>query len=107
MLIGREGAFVADDHSVKITALPADRFGDSETQRPQRSEPSQGLYRDWIDAIRGGPSRVLADFDRGGPLSEFLMLGNIATLNPESPLRYVPATGEISGTNTPIPAHHD
>ena len=39
---------------------------------------------------------IIASFDNGGPLSELLMLGNIATLFPEQALAYDPAAGRIT-----------
>jgi hypothetical protein len=96
MLVGSDGALVADDHSVRVTALPNEKFANLETKRPQRMAASQGLYRDWIDACRGRQSSIIASFDNGGPLSELLMLGNIATLFPEQALAYDPAAGRIT-----------
>jgi predicted nucleic acid-binding Zn ribbon protein len=96
LLLGEQGALVADDHSVKITALPKDKFADVETNRPLRIGASRGIYVDWIEACRGGRPQILADFDHGGPLSELLMLGNIATQFPQEALDYDPATGRIA-----------
>jgi hypothetical protein len=99
MLIGSEGALVGDDHSVRVTALPKEKFHGVETKRPLRIPASRGIYADWMDACRGARPHILAEFDNGGPLSELLMLGNIATQYPEEPLLYNPATGRI--TNKP------
>ena len=96
MLVGSEGALVADDHSVKVTALPRDKFSMIETSQPLKTESSRGIYADWIDACRGSQPHILASFDNGGPLSELLMLGNIATQFPEQTLAYDPATGQIA-----------
>jgi hypothetical protein len=104
MLIGSDGAFVADDHSVRVTGLPKAKFEGVETKPPQRIATSQGIYRDWIDACRGKQPHIIASFDNGGPLSELLMLGNIATLFPEETLAYDPAAGRI--TNHPAANEH-
>jgi hypothetical protein len=96
MLIGSEGALVADDHSVRITGLPKDKFANIETNRPSRIPSSQGIYNDWIDACRGKNPNIIANFDNGGPLSEMVMLGNIATLYPDETLDYDPAAGRIT-----------
>jgi hypothetical protein len=95
LVIGAEGALLADDHSVQVTPLPRAKFADVELNRPQRIPAGQGIYRDWIEACRGKPSPMLANFDNGGPLSELLMLGNIATRFPEEMLAYDPAEGRI------------
>ncbi len=57
-----------------------------ETNRPPRIEIHSNIYRDWVDACRGEKRNMIASFDSGGPLSELLMLGNIATLFPEEML---------------------
>lgn len=96
MLIGSKGALVADDHSVNITALPKSKFEKIETKRPLRIPASKGIYGDWIDACRGATPHILANFENGGPLSEFIMLGNIATLFPGQTLSYDPVSGRIT-----------
>lgn len=47
-------------------------------------------------ACRGKEPHILADFNHGGPLSEMLMLGNIATRFPGQSLQYDPSTGRIT-----------
>lgn len=96
LLVGSAGALVADDHSVKVTALPKEKFEKIETNRPLRIIESQNIYKDWIDACRGEPSRIIANFENGGRLSELLMIGNIATLFPEETLTYDPISGRIT-----------
>lgn len=96
LLVGTEGAILADDHSVHLTALPAAKFETIETKRPQRIPAAQNIYADWIRACRGEDTHILANFDNGGPLSELLMLGNIATLYPEQTLQYDPVQGQIT-----------
>lgn len=96
LLVGSEGALAASDHSTDVTALPKDKFAKVETKRPLRIAASQGLYKDWIDACRGAKRDVMASFDNGGPLSELLMLGNIATQFPGQTLCYDPAAGQIT-----------
>ena len=96
LLVGSEGALVASDHSTDVTALPRDKFRKLETNRPGRIATSRGIYQDWIDACRGATPHILATFDNGGPLSELLMLGNIATQFPGETLSYDPAAGQIT-----------
>lgn len=38
---------------------------------------SPGHHREWIDACKGGPAAG-ANFDHAGPLTEMVLLGNIA-----------------------------
>jgi hypothetical protein len=97
LMMGADGALAGDDHSVRITALPRDSFEGGElSSRPERIPASDGLYVDWIAACRGAQSHILATFDNGGPLSELLMLGNIATQFPETTLTYDPVRGQVT-----------
>jgi hypothetical protein len=96
LLVGSDGALVADDHSVRVTGLPQDKFETLETNRPQRITASQGIYKDWLDACRGDRPQILASFDNGGPLSELLMLGNLATQYPGETLAYDPVAGRVT-----------
>lgn len=96
MLIGADGALVGNDHSTVITCLPKEKFDKIETNRPQRIPATHGIYKDWIDACRGQSSHIIAGFDIGGPLSELLMLGNVATQFDRA-LVYEPAKGQFAG----------
>ena len=56
--------------------LPAATF--AEVKEPPRTlSPSPGFHREWIDACRGGPPAT-CHFDYAGPLSESVLLANIA-----------------------------
>jgi len=96
MLVGSQGALVANDHSTKVRVLPQETFAEIGTNRPLRIPTSHNIYQEWINACRGKDSQIIASFDNGGPLSELLMLGNIATLYPEETLLYDPAAGRIT-----------
>lgn len=96
LLVGETGALVGDDHSMKVTLLPADRWMGVRTDHPDRMPASRGIYADWIEACRGGSPQILADFDCGGALSQLLMLGNIATAFPGETLTYDTASGQIT-----------
>jgi hypothetical protein len=93
ILIGSKAALVADDHNVKVTLLPADTFREVKLDRPKTVPASRGHYHDWFHACRGGEP-AWANFGYSGPLSEFLMLGNVATRF-EGELEYDPAAGSI------------
>ncbi|MFN3651313.1 MAG: Gfo/Idh/MocA family protein [Armatimonadota bacterium] len=93
LIIGSEGAIATDSHNVVFTMLPEAKFRDLVQDRPLKLPSSQGHYRDWLLAIRGGAA-PWASFDYAGPLSEFLMLGNVATQF-EGALEYDPVAGKI------------
>jgi predicted dehydrogenase len=45
---------------------------------PERTLPrSKGHHRDWLDACKGGPP-ASSNFDYAGPLTEIVLLGNVA-----------------------------
>lgn len=47
-------------------------------ERPARTIPrSIGHYREWLEACKGG-QKAGANFDYGGPLTEVVLLGNVA-----------------------------
>ena len=93
LILGSEGAMVSDDHNVDFTLLPEERFRDVEQDGPTSLPASRGHYVDWLAACRGGPP-PWATFDYAAPLSEFLMLANVATRF-EGPLDYNPLHGSI------------
>lgn len=93
LLIGKEGLLATDDHNVKFTLLPEAKFRDIEQHRPKSVAASHGHYNDWLRHCRGGEP-AWANFQYAGPLSEFLMLGNLATRF-QGELEYDPVAGKI------------
>jgi predicted dehydrogenase len=74
LFVGRRGMLVADYSRHKL--LPEERFQDHEP--PPRSIPSSpGHHAEWIAACKGGP-RALCALDYAGPLTEAVLLGNVA-----------------------------
>jgi predicted dehydrogenase len=59
-------------------------------------------YQDWIKACKGGP-KPLANFDYAGPLSETILLGNVAALAGEKILWDGP---NLKATNVPEANKH-
>jgi len=56
--------------------IPESRM--KEFQKPEPTLPkSPGHYAEWVNACKGG-AKPLADFDYSGPLTEMVLLGNIA-----------------------------
>ncbi|MBN1418604.1 MAG: Gfo/Idh/MocA family oxidoreductase [Planctomycetes bacterium] len=97
LIVGAKGKILSNGHNTTFSLLPEDAFKDVRKDRPERAAYSRGHERDWLDACRGG-ERPWASFDYAGPLTEFNMLGNVATLF-EGPLEYDPIAGKI--TNDP------
>jgi len=80
-------------HNTSITLLPRDKFADLK-EPPRRLPRSRGHEREWIDACKGGPP-AMSNFNYGGPLTEFLLLGNVATLF-DAELEFDPLAGRIT-----------
>ncbi len=77
LLVGSEGMIHSTGHNASMSLLPEGRFKDFEG--PARSLPrSRGHEIEWLDACQGGPA-AMSNFDYSGPLTEFVLLGNVAT----------------------------
>ena len=74
MFIGSEGSMFADYSSYRL--FPQEKFAGFKP--PAQSIPaSPGHYAEWLAACRGG-APALCNFDYAGPLSEAVLLGNVA-----------------------------
>ena len=92
LLIGEKGLLHSVAHNTTLTLLPADRF-EGVARSPQRLPRSRGHEREWLEAVKGGPA-AMSNFDYSGPLAEFCLLGNVATLV-EGPLEFDPVEMRI------------
>jgi hypothetical protein len=92
LVIGSEGMLHANGHNTEITLLPAETFEGFEG--PAESLPrSRGHENEWLDACKGGPAAI-SNFDYSVPLTEFVLLGNVATLYGK-PIEYDPRAMKI------------
>jgi len=74
LFIGTEGMLLCGFGKHKL--LPEDKFADS--QPPSRSIPdSPGFYEEWLAACKGGEPATCS-FAYSGPLTETVLLGNVA-----------------------------
>ena len=80
-------------HNMTFSLLPEADFQD--LLGPPRSLPrSPGHEREWLDAIRGGASACSNFADYGSLLTEWLLLGNVATQT-EGAIEYDPRAGRV------------
>lgn len=93
LIIGTEGKILASGHNATFVMLPEEKFKDVQKANPEKVERSAGHERDWLLACRGGKP-AWANYEYSGPLTEFNMLGNIATQF-EGVLEYDPLQGKI------------
>jgi len=83
LLIGTEGVMVVPHDETRPVLHPAAKFKDF--QWPQ----VKGVHhwRQFVDACRGG-DKTTANFDYAGPLTEAILLGDIASRFPQTTLAW-------------------
>lgn len=74
LFIGTKGMLLCDFNKRKL--LPEKDFAGFDAP-PQTVPKSPGFYREWIAACKGGPAAT-CNFDYTGPMSETVLLGNVA-----------------------------
>lgn len=74
VFIGEKGMLVAGFET--FTLLPTDKFADFKLPAPTIPK-SPGFHTEWINACKGG-EKATCDFSYSGPLSETVLLGNVA-----------------------------
>jgi hypothetical protein len=87
--IGTQGKLNATHYGDTWEVYPAE-LGEADVLQDVRGD---GHERQWLSAIRG-EGETVSNFAISGPLTEFLMLGNVATLIGE-PFTYDPVTGAV------------
>ena len=76
------GIYVGDKETMMVSLGDGPRFIPETKMRgfkkPEPTLPqSPGLHAEWVNACKGGP-KALANFDYSGPMTEMVLLGNIA-----------------------------
>jgi predicted dehydrogenase len=74
LFVGEKGMLVSNYGTHKL--LPEADFKDYKAPEPSIPK-SIGHHQEWVEAIRGGKP-ALCNFDYAGPLTETLLLGNVA-----------------------------
>jgi len=76
LFIGDKGKILCDGWAGPPHLIPESRM--QEYQRPAKTlERSKGHFRDWIDACKGGKP-ASSNFNYSGPMTEVILLGNLA-----------------------------
>ena len=82
--IGREGCYIVGDDGIMMCGGWADsvRIIPESKMKAYKRPPKtisrvRGHHRDWINACKGG-NPASSNFDYGGPLTEMVLLGNVA-----------------------------
>jgi predicted dehydrogenase len=78
IMVGSRGSLYSpSDYGGSYELLPQDQFRDY--RRPERTLPrSPGHHAEWIRACKGGPAAMSNFTDHAGPLTEAVLLGNVA-----------------------------
>ncbi|MGZ8919684.1 MAG: hypothetical protein ACXW3L_01745, partial [Limisphaerales bacterium] len=78
VVVGSKGKLHANGHNTVFRLLPEDQWKDF--KGPERTLPrSPGHEREWLDACKGGAPGWSEFTAYGSPLTQFVLLGNIAT----------------------------
>ena len=83
IVVGDRGVlYSGDDYGRRYRLLPEDRYVDFQEPAPflprvRGDNDGQKTYNEWIDDCKGG-AKGLARFDYAGPLTEAILLGNVA-----------------------------
>ena len=76
LFIGEKGKLLSDGWSRNPRLIPEARM--KEYRQPPKTMPRVSAHdRAWLDAVKGGPA-ASSNFDYGGPLTELVLLGNVA-----------------------------
>lgn len=77
LLVGDKGTMYAPgDYATQTHLYPEENF-QSLDHIPETLPRSEDHAQEWLDGIRGGP-RPMSNFDYAGPLTEVILLGNVA-----------------------------
>ncbi len=99
--IGDDGKLVAGIYGENPTVLDAERQRElTESPPPERYPRSEGVYAEWLAACRGGDPAGSSFAGHAGPLTEMVLLGNLA-VRLAQPIEIDPATGAIRSPSVP------
>jgi predicted dehydrogenase len=74
----RKTLYSPSDYGGEYQLLPMNTFAGYQPPAPTLPRaPGQNNYREWLDAIRGGPN-TMSNFDYASRLTEVALLGNVA-----------------------------
>jgi predicted dehydrogenase len=99
--VGTDGMLLAGVYGDRPRLLDRQKHSEIMANPPAEKYPrSPGVYEEWIQAIKGG-APTNSSFDKfSGPLSEMVLLGNLA-VRTGSPVEIDPATGDCLSEDVP------
>ncbi len=94
IFVGTDGLIVLPHSEVPAFALPDEKM--ATVQKPQF--PARDHYREFLDAVlAGGTTPCSANFDYSGPLTESVLIGNVAAYYPGEALTFDAASLSFTG----------
>ena len=78
LIVGTKGKIYATGHNATFTMIPEADFKDVKKEAPEKVDASRGHEADFLAACRGGKP-AWANYEYADALTEFNMLGNVAT----------------------------
>lgn len=104
LVVGTRGTLYSTGHNMSFSLLPPGKLDD--LLGPPRELPrSPGHEKEWLQAIQGGPAPWSNFVDYGSRLTEFLLLGNLATRFGAA-LHYDPLAGRVTNHDKANAAAH-
>jgi predicted dehydrogenase len=103
LFVGTKGKmYCTSDYGDSYILLPRDNFKDYRPPAPTLPR-SPGHHAEWIRACKGGPPAMSNFTDYSGPLTEIVLLGNVAI---RAGQRIVWDSAKLQATNVPAAAQY-
>lgn len=75
---GSKGKLMADTYGQNPRLLPLSKMEDFNPPPKTRRKVEEGHYQNWVKAIKGEVEYTSSDFSIAGPLTETILIGNLA-----------------------------
>jgi len=99
--IGSDGKLLADCYGEAVRLLDPKRQAEFTAHPPAQKYPrTPGVYQEWIRACKGGPPAGSNFAGHAGPLTQMVLLGNLA-IRMNQPLDLNPDTGQVTNATVP------
>jgi len=99
--LGSDGAMVAGVYGEDPRLINEERNRELQANPPEEKYPRvESVYQEWIDAIKGGPPAGSNFAGYAGPLTEMILLGNLA-LRVGQTIELDPTGGAITNVRVP------
>jgi predicted dehydrogenase len=109
--LGSDGAMVAGVYGEDPRLVNEERNRELQANPPEEKYPRvESVYQEWIDAIKGGPPAGSNFAGYAGPLTEMILLGNLA-LRLGQTMELDPTGGAVTNVRVPeelvMPTYRD